>query len=262
MVSAVEHHNCHEHQQNSDVINLVKYSELSDFNLLLNLLIIAIIGSFTHCAAMCGPIAGLLSASKMLNITGKKLNNWSRIKASFNFEYIIGKAITYSILAASAFILKEQLKNIYMFRLVAFVILMLTAVSFISAALYNFNLPIFKRSKVSEMISRCVKILVNRPILKKFPRAISEVIRGMALGLIPCGFLYSSIVLAVTFASNILVASIAMFFFGIATSPALIVASFLGAGLTFAINKIMKTFLFVIYLLNAVLLISYALKVI
>lgn len=258
----MEHHNCHEHQHQLDVDSLVKYTEISDFNLLLNLLLLALVGSFTHCAAMCGPIAGLLSASKMLKLTGKKLNNWSRIKASLNGEYIFGKALTYSILTALLYFFSDQLKDIYAFKIVAFIILILTAVSFMLAALYNFNLPIFKKGKLNKAISKCVEVLINQPILKKFPRTFSEVVKGMALGLIPCGFVYSSIILSVTFASNVTVASISMFVFGIATAPALIIASFLGAGLALKVNKIMKIALVILSCLNAALLVSYALKVI
>ena len=258
----MEHHHCHEHQQHSNFHSLVKYTEISDFNLLLNLLVIAIVGSFTHCAAMCGSIAGLLSASKILKLTGKKLNNWSRIKASLNVEYILGKALTYSILAAFGFALKEQLKDIYAFKILAFVILIITAMSFVLAGLYNFNLPIFKKSNFVKFISSVVEILIKQPILKKFPKSFAEILRGMTLGLIPCGFLYSSIILAVSLASSAFVASASMFAFGIATAPALVVASLLGASLTFRVNKIVKSLLFVLGLLNATLLISYALKVI
>lgn len=258
----MENHHCHEHDHHSQTDSLVKYTEINDFNLLLNLLAIALVGSFTHCAAMCGPIAGLLSASKMLKLTGKKLNNWSRVKASLNIEYILGKAFTYSIMAGFAFFLKEQLKDIYAFKILAFLILILTALSFLSAALYNFNIPFFKKSKFVKSISKIVENLVKQPILKKFPRPFAEIMRGMALGLIPCGFVYSSIILAVSFGSNFFVASASMFAFGLATSPALIIASFLGSSIVIKTSKVFRLILFILCILNAALLVSYALKLI
>lgn len=255
----MEHHNCHEHHH-AETNHLEHYSEIGDFNLLLNLILIALVGSFTHCALMCGPIAGLLSASKMLGLQGKALNNWARIKASLNFEYILGKALTYSIITLLVFSVKGELKNTPAFKYVGFVVLVLTAFSFITAAVWNFNLPIFKKSKFSKLTSKVIENLIKQPILKKWPKLISEIFRGMALGLIPCGFVYSSIIIAVTFSSNALIASSSMFIFGLATAPSLIIASILGAGATFKVSKLAKIILLILCLINAALLISYALK--
>lgn len=177
---------------------------------LLTIITIAFLGSFGHCVGMCGGI--------VVAYTSTKVNNsWSKQKQSIShLLYSFGRVTSYTVLGAifgaigslSTF---SKETNGY-FSIFVGIIMLLVGIS-ISGQFKFLTLIEHSLSKQSWYKKSFKKLLLDSS-LKSF------YLLGILNGLLPCGFVYVFIIMALGTAS-IFWGAMVMFIFGISTIPAL-----------------------------------------
>jgi len=188
-----------------------------------------------------------------MNVPNSKLTQKSRLDASALFPYYIGKTITYCILLTIAYFITENFKTSNYYRFFALFFLISTAFIFLGIAV-NKNLKLFRIPYLEKFLSNRINLTDTR--------GVRGIFLGLILGLIPCGLVYASIVMAISGTDNYLIALVAMFSFGIATIPGLFVISYFGQFLLVRFKKLFNYAFFIIMILNALFLLGYALKLI
>lgn len=233
-------------------------THISTSSLLFDMFITGLIGSFTHCIGMCGPLAIAQVSMRLMNIPANKVNEMERFKAVSIFPYYFGKASTYAILGIASFLLKETFKECFFFNYLAFGLLMITSAYFFVNSLNSKDLfdHITKLSWLKDINKWLTK---HSQHLK--PCGIQGFFLGMSLGLLPCGLVISMVISATTLAPNVGLVAIGMFTFGIATIPGLFITSYLGISFIKRFQKYYTILYSIIMLLNCFLTMRYALKI-
>jgi uncharacterized protein len=242
---------CNHHHAANDFSYLEAFG---DYGIIIGMLITGLIGSFTHCVFMCGPIAIALSNTRMIECSDRKMSEFDRIKLALLVPYYLGKASTYTIFALAMYLLKIRLSEVLIFKYIAFPILVFVSIMFILFA-FNFS-NAFHSIKIPKFLqSRFNKISFNTTYgLKGF-------FQGMILGLIPCGFVIASITLAVAYSVDLPILITSVFLFGFATVPGLFLASYFGVFITKKLDtKFFKMLYILVMVINSILILRYALK--
>src|SRR3954467_6037849 len=107
-------HTCHHHHQ--ELIDLGVLSNLDSLALIVTLFLMGLVGSFTHCIGMCGPIAVAQMSLRLINLSDKKVTQKEKLKCAVTVPYYIGKAISYAILGLVVYLFSKQLSEIAFFR--------------------------------------------------------------------------------------------------------------------------------------------------
>lgn len=149
-------------------------------------------GSLTHCLIMCGPVVACQSACG--GGCGKRMSSASQ------WQYHMGRLITYGALGFFAALLSRQLAAAYYWRALSSFMMLVAGGLFLFSA-----------------------ILPNRHALLKYTPE-SNFLRGVLMSFMPCGLIYAALMLAATLV-NPLAGMFAMWLFVLGTIPALIVAS-------------------------------------
>jgi len=188
------------------------------------LLLMGLGGSATHCIGMCGPFvvaqAGAVAAAR----AGKGPGMLARLRGASLLPYQLGRATTYAALGAASAGLVDFVANVSGFRILAALLLCLAAASMLARAVGR-SLPILDR-----MASR---VLPSGPLpvardLMADPRGWRGYALGVALGFLPCGFLYAALA-AASAAGGVAAGAVAMAAFALGTAPGLAVAGWAGA---------------------------------
>ena len=181
------------------------------------LLLMGLGGSATHCIGMCGPFvvaqAGAVAAAR----AGKGPGMLARLRGASLLPYQLGRATTYAALGAASAGLVDFVANVSGFRILAALLLCLAAASMLARAVGR-SLPILDR-----MASR---VLPSGPL--PVARDLMADPRGVALGFLPCGFLYAALA-AASAAGGAAAGAVAMAAFALGTAPGLAVAGWAGA---------------------------------
>jgi sulfite exporter TauE/SafE len=253
-----EHH-CHQgHADTMINLQFLDFLGLSEWSIVISLFITGLFGSFTHCIAMCGPFSLSISEMRLMSLGGKNMTQSRKIMALFATPYYLGKAVTYTIIGVVFYLASEMLKNIPGFHYLAFVLLSLIVVAFISM---GFNASTNFSSKLGLNFNWMTKALerLTKTIGSQF--GIRGFLTGMILGLIPCGLVVASITQAAAQAETIVIMMSATFAFGIATVPGLFITALFGG---LMLNSTSKRVLSILYSLmmfyNAFILMKYALR--
>jgi sulfite exporter TauE/SafE len=224
---------------------------IEGLGIIIALFLTGLAGSFTHCIGMCGPFAVAQTSMRLMNIPNKNLKQKERLKASLLIPYYFGKALTYCALLSVVFFISENFKNTVFYKYLALFFLGLAALIFLRIAINkNFNfikIPILQK-------------FVTNQVDMKNTMGLRGVIAGMILGLIPCGLVYAAIVAALSATDNVFIALAAMFAFAMATVPGLFVISYLGQYVLKKYAKIFNISFSIIMIMNAILIVRYALK--
>lgn len=224
--------------------------------ILFALLSAGFIGSFAHCATMCGPFV-------LMQAGGQRASGFvlRRSVAGLLPFYHLGRLSTYVGLGALAGGFGGSVAELTELHGVLAALLGAAALMFLLQALKSVMpmIPIPAVTFGSRFGAAIADIA--RPILRGSPGSFLGV-RGLALGLVlgflPCGFLYSALVAAAA-SGNALAGGAAMAAFGLGTVPALALVGILGAGITQRWRRIAAAALPPIFLLNAVTLAGIAL---
>ena len=239
------------------------FSESLD--LLSTMFLTGVTSGLSHCVGMCGPIA--ISQLNIRLLNKEHMTGMQKIRCSFAVSYYIGKAITYSILCGTTFFLATYLNFIFL-KYCAFIIMVFTAFSFIqSGTSYFFKSFDFRQLKdffsfSTTRLLHYVSAIQSKQNKKsqhnEYKSALNQWLTGLMLGLIPCGLVYSIIVLIIARSDNIWIAIFSMFIFGIGTIPALFIVSYIGQHTFLKWRKFFDMLYTVSMFFNAWLLLNYA----
>jgi uncharacterized protein len=151
-----------------------------------------LMGSLTHCLIMCGPVVACQSACG--GGCGK------RISAASQWQYHLGRLLTYGALGFVAALLAKQIAATPYWLTVSAIMMVLAGGLFLLSA-----------------------VLPSRhPLLSYTPK--NGFVRGVLMSFMPCGLIYAALLMAATL-HNPFKGMVAMWLFVLGTMPALLVAS-------------------------------------
>lgn len=165
-----------------------------------------LMGSLTHCVVMCGPVVACQSACSG--------NCGKRMSAASQWQYHLGRLVTYGALGFFAALLSRQFAASPNWPSVSAAMMALAGAMFLlSAAFPNRH-----------------KLLAYTPS--------NGFVRGVLMSFMPCGLMYAALMMAATLA-NPLAGMVAMWLFVLGTLPALLVVSGSAAALAAKWQKTM-----------------------
>ncbi len=231
---------------------------MTDLNLtlIISLINLGLLGSFTHCTLMCGPFV-LTQVGKRLQQTSlENFSNFTRLKNLALLPYHLGRITTYSVIGFLCSYLNQNLQKIYNFKILSS-LLLLIAMSVFLNLIFDIKINFRLRFK-SKTIKNTGFIAKLSKDLFKDPSGTNGYLLGLLLGFLPCGLLYGAFAIAATI-SNPFIAWFGMILFGTATIPALFLTGCLSSWL-----KILqfKTVTKIFALINATVLLLVAIKII
>ncbi len=199
----------------------MQIDNFANLTLIVSLINLGFFGGFSHCASMCGPfvlsqVSSRLEAIKITEFTGiKKLQSLALL------PYHFGRITTYSFIGFLCSLLAKNIREFANFNV-------LSAILLIFASLFFFQ-KAFETKFLSNQFSRIFRINIkfNFGFLDKLfknPTGFNGYLLGLALGFIPCGLLYGAFAIAASIDSPSL-AALAMFLFGLATTPSLLLTA-------------------------------------
>ncbi len=151
-----------------------------------------LMGSLTHCLVMCGPVVACQSACG--GNCGKRMN------AASQWQYHLGRLITYGALGFFAALFSKQLAAASYWPTISTAMMVTAGGLFLLSA-----------------------ILPNQHALFSYAPK-NGFLRGVLMSFMPCGLIYAALMMAATLASP-LAGMFAMWLFVLGTIPALLVAS-------------------------------------
>lgn len=185
----------------------------TSYGLMLSLFIAGLLGSVTHCTAMCGPFV-MAQSGRLEKMTDKAL-----------IPYHLGRITTYVIMAI---LLYSVLNLAFLFlpirKFVITPILLFAAVIFLVQAFPRLG-KLFPFANVSLRLLPFRKIQAGIEKLGDTGNSLKKYGLGILLGFMPCGLVVSAIMAAGT-ASSVSQAALAMLAFGVGTMPVMILIAY------------------------------------
>jgi uncharacterized protein len=183
--------------------------------LLLGLFLAGAAGSAMHCVPMCGGFVLGQVADRMARVPAARLCEWRRVRGGALLPYHAGRLTTYAGLGAASGLIGATLARLPWF-------------GFASAALLLLGAALFLAQAVRRMVPAMAHVL---PALNGAPSAWNRAVAvlaartgdngyllGLALGFLPCGFLYAALATSAASGSP-LWGALAMLAFGAGTAP-------------------------------------------
>lgn len=225
--------------------------------IVLALLLMGLGGSATHCVGMCGPFvvaqAGAVAGAR----AGEGDAFLSRLRGASLLPYQLGRATTYAALGAASAGLVEFVANLAGFRLLAALFLCLAAMALLARAIGR-SLPLADR--LASRLAPAGPPAVARDLMAD-PRGWRGYALGLALGVLPCGFLYAALA-AASAAGSAPAGAVAMAAFALGTAPGLVVAGWAGALFARRHARLFSVLSTIAMLASAALLLSMALRLV
>ena len=217
--------------------------------LLLSMFLAGLIGSASHCAAMCGPFVQAQTSETM---TGLKVGSGElrRLAGAALLPYHTGRAATYILLAVLLSLPLHLMARLPELRAIPAIALILGALLFLVLGFRGLrgSLEVGELGGgIGAWLGRFAK-----PLLAK-PWGWRGIGLGMVLGFLPCGLLYAAIGAAAA-TSNPLAAAMSMAVFTLGTFPMLWLVGYLGGWAQRRWNKFARPVMPAIALLNAIVL--------
>lgn len=156
-------------------------------------------GSLTHCLTMCGPVVASQAACQS-SCGGAKGACGARAGAASQWQYHLGRLLTYGAFGFFAALLSKQLASAAYWPVLASAMMLLAGGLFLASALFP-----------------------GRHALLSFS-VRNGFLRGALMSFMPCGLLYAALMMAATLA-NPLAGMVAMWLFVLGTMPVLLLAS-------------------------------------
>ncbi len=195
---------------------------MPDLAIYLGFLLAGLAGSL-HCIGMCGPI--LIGATNIVNtesvrINGKPLQTITK-RTLNQLWYHLGRIMTYALLGSLAGLLGETLIEKNWFDQSQHYLGMAAAALAILFGLLMLIIPYYKRKHNTQQPGSCTRFITTTfQKLAATPSIEAKLILGALMGFLPCGLVYSMLVL-VAATANPLTAALGMIAFGLGTIPAL-----------------------------------------
>lgn len=188
--------------------------------LLGGLFLAGLAGSPLHCAPMCGGFVLGQVADRMARMPVHALCEWRRIGAAAIVPYHLGRLTTYAVLGAVAGLGGAAFTGVPWLSRLPAVLLLLAAALFITQALKRL-LPGGALPGLDHALPGWSRALAR--VTRGIDRSSvpGGYLLGVALGFLPCGFLYGALIAAASYASP-LAGALGMLAFGLGTVPALL----------------------------------------
>lgn len=221
--------------------------------LLLGLFLAGAAGSVLHCAPMCGVFVLGQVADRMVLLPQRSMCESARIRRGLLVPYHLGRLTTYAGLGAAAGGSAAVFAGTGWTRPASAMLLALAAVLFLRHAAGRLSGAAWS----SRAPARWGRVLGR--VSAHIPRgsAGGEFLLGLALGFLPCGFLYAALAAAAASGAPVLGAA-AMLAFGLGTVPSLMIVGVAGQAAGRRWNRGVTAAAPVVMALNAVLLLVLA----
>ncbi|MDR3530690.1 MAG: sulfite exporter TauE/SafE family protein [Rhodopila sp.] len=181
-------------------------------------------GSVVHCGPMCGVFVLGQMSERMARLPTERLCEWQRMGNGLLLPYHLGRLTTYAGLGALAAGSAAVLGQVAWLGGLSAVLLVVAALLFLMHALARI-LPSGSRfDRAPRFWSKMIGGFTRRI---RRGSVFGEYLLGVALGFLPCGFLYAAIAAAAASANPALGAA-AMLAFGMGTTPSLMVIGVAG----------------------------------
>jgi uncharacterized protein len=222
--------------------------------LLLGLFAAGAAGSVVHCGPMCGVFVLGQVSERMARLPSGRLCERQRIGSGLLLPYHLGRLTTYAGLGALAAGSAAIFGHLSWFGSLSAVPLAIAALLFLTQALGRFLPAMGEFGQPPRFWGRLIGIFAWR-----IPRGslFGGYLLGVALGFLPCGFLYAALTAAAA-AARPVIGAMAMVAFGAGTAPVLMVIGIAGhaAGRRFSQGVLVAAP--VVVVLNAMLLLMLA----
>lgn len=175
---------------------------------LLGFVTLGLLGGFGHCVGMCAPFVLLVS---------RRYAGDSRPAWLAHSWYAAGRLTTYTLLGAAAGAMGLAVGlagNVFGLRQAAMILAGVMLVAWSLAVLTDAGPRILSTGLLSRLVTRLSAQMPGHPFTM-----------GLALGLLPCGLVYTAVVGAIA-QGGLVDGALAMALFGAGTIPALLMLSF------------------------------------
>lgn len=216
-----------------------------------------LMGGFTHCAGMCGPIVLAQVGARLEKVPARAMTEWHRLTGAALLSYHFGRATTYAGLGALAGLAAGRIGEMPGLRPLSAILLLAAALSMLAMALPGLR-RLLKGPKDAAPPWAGALLALAAPLLSA-TGALKGYALGLLLGFLPCGMLYAALVAAAA-AGGAWQGGLAMAAFAAGTMPPLIGIGLAGhmAGARF--RKLAAWLVPLLLILNAGILAMLALK--
>lgn len=219
----------------------------------LGMLLLGLVGGAVHCSGMCGPfvlgqVGSRLSAMPVTQATG-----FARLRGMALLPYHAGRATTYAVLGAAAAGMAGGAQQLTLHGYLPALGLIVGAGLLLAFA--TTQIVPTGASQIATTARQWWRAGLG-PLFRQ-PTGLNGYALGLALGFLPCGLLYSALLLAGA-SGNWQSGAIGMALFAFGTTPGLMVVGFLGAAAGQRWQRAMRTLLPVVLIFNAAVLILLA----
>jgi sulfite exporter TauE/SafE len=230
--------------------------------LLAGLMLAGLAGSAMHCVPMCGPFVLGQVADRMVRAPAVRLCELQRIRGGLLLPYHLGRITTYAGLGAPAGAMGATLSRLPWLGRLSGVLLLVAALLFLGQALRRLvpalHALLTDATAAAPGFVRLIAGLTRR--LDRSTRA-GGLLLGLALGFLPCGFLYAALT-AASASGGPATGALAMVAFGLGTVPSLVAVGIAGQAAGRRWQRAAAAVAPSVMLLNAALLTALALRAI
>jgi sulfite exporter TauE/SafE len=181
-------------------------------------------GGAAHCAGMCSPFVLAQTAGRLAAVPVERFGRLTRLGSALLLPYHLGRATTYAGLGATGAALAGGLAALPGLGWIRAALLTLAALLMVAAALEKsgVSVPMSAGALLGRWASRLARPLLAQPAARS-----QGYLLGLALGFLPCGFLYGALA-AASASGQPLVGAAAMAAFALGTAPSLFAIALLG----------------------------------
>ena len=214
------------------------------------LLLAGLAGGAAHCAGMCGPFVLAQTAGRLAAVPAERFGPLTRLGGALLLPYHLGRMTTYAGLGALGAALAGSLSELAWLGGLKVALLGMAALLMLAAALEQAELRLPKPAagRLAGLSTRLARPLLAGPAGPARGFAL-----GIALGFLPCGFLYGALAAAAAGGDPIIGAA-AMAAFALGTAPSLFAVALLGEAAGRRWRRIAARFAPAAFTANAVLL--------
>jgi sulfite exporter TauE/SafE len=195
---------------------------------ILGLLLAGLAGSPMHCVPMCGPFVLGQVADRMAHVPAVRLCELQRIRGGVLLPYHVGRITTYAGLGAAAAAIGAALSRLPLLGRLSGLLLLIAALLFLTQALRRM-VPGLRAllPDASAAPAGFVRLLARATGRLDRSSGRGGLLLGLALGFLPCGFLYAALT-AASAGGGPVVGALAMAAFGLGTVPSLVAVGIAG----------------------------------
>jgi sulfite exporter TauE/SafE len=192
--------------------------------LLLGLFVAGAAGSVVHCGPMCGVFVLGQMSERMAALPSERLCERQRIGSGLLLPYHLGRLTTYAGLGALAAGSAAMFGHVKWFGNLSGALLVLAALLFLMQGLGRMRPSAGRFDRAPRYWGKLIGGFTRRI---RRGSIFGEYLLGLALGFLPCGFLYAAIAAAAG-SGRPEIGAIAMVSFGLGTTPLLMVIGIAG----------------------------------